>query len=101
MKRSLLSAIQELLKSRSKKPWASFETSGPSADGQLQFSISWNKSFIKVLKDAGYEGQNEEELVQLFFISTHMLPEEMIDEVDTVNPEGTPRLSSEANILRR
>lgn len=101
MKRSFLSNIKEKLMQRSKKPWASFETPGPSEDGRVEFSISWNKAFVDSLKKQGYEGTTDEEIVQLFFISVRMLPESMMDENDTVNPEATPRLTSEANILRR
>jgi hypothetical protein len=99
MKRSLLTRLQELLKKKSKKPWASFETSGPSKDGRLEFTMSWNDAFIDVLKRAGYEGETEEEMVQLFYLSTQMIPESLMD--DAVNPSATPNLTNEANILRR
>lgn len=101
MKRSWLTALKERLVKKSKTPWASFETEGPSDDGRLEFSISWNNAFVERLRKAGYDGANEEEIVQLFFISTRMLPEDMLDDEDTVNPSATPRLTSEANILRR
>lgn len=101
MKRSFLSSLQEFFRKKSKSPWASFETSGPTIDGRIEFTISWNDAFIEGLRKSGYDGTTEEEMVQLFFISTHMLPESMLGDEDTVNPEGTPRLTSEANILRR
>lgn len=99
MKRSLLSKLQELLRKKSKKPWASFETSGP-IDGRLEFTMSWNDAFIHGLKVAGYEGQTEEEMVQMFYLSTQMLPESLLED-DVVNPSATPNLTNEANILRR
>lgn len=102
MKHSFLSKLQEFIKKFSKKPWASFETTGPQSDGRLEFTISWNNAFIDVLKKAGYEGETEEEMVQLFYLSTQMLPENIIDEMEMgVNPDATPNLTNEANILRR
>lgn len=101
MKSSWLMGLKEFISKNSKKPWAAFETEGPSEDGRLEFSIRWNKAFIKLLKKSGYEGTTDEETVQMFFIMTHMLPEDMMHEDNTVNPDGTPRLSSDANILKR
>lgn len=100
MKRSLLITIKEFLCRNSKNPWACYETNGIK-DGKVEFSISWNKQFIKNLNEAGFDGMTEEEVAQLFFMYTKMTPEGMTDENDVVNPEATPRLSSEANILKK
>ena len=99
MKRKLLIIIQEFLMGFSKTPWACFETNGPTSDGRVGFSISWNEAFIKNLKSMGYEGI-EEEMVQMFFVSTQMIPESM-DDSDTINPEAMPNLTNEANSIRR
>ena len=103
MKRSLLIRLKEMLVAKSSKPWACFETSGPMPDGRIEFSISWNTEFIKQLRAAGFEGQTEEAMVQGFFISAQMIPEELLAETDddTINPEAMPRLTSEANILKK
>lgn len=103
MKQSFLVKVKEWWFKNSDKPWACFETDGPSRDGILEFSISWNNSFVERLKRLGYTGGNDEELVQLFFLSTRVLPENLLNESadDTVNPEGMPRLTSEMNELRR
>ena len=101
MKRSLLIRLHELLVSKSKKPWACFETSGIGEGERVAFTISWNRAFIENLRAAGFQATTDEETVQLFFIATRMLPEEMAGDEDTVNPEATPRLTSEANILKR
>jgi hypothetical protein len=101
MKRKFLIALQEKLVANSKDPWACFETTGPDPEGRLQFSISWNKAFISNLHAQGYQSMTDEETVQMFFLSTHMLPESMLDDADTVNPEATPNLTNEANTLRR
>lgn len=100
MKQSWFVKFKEFFAKRSSKPWACFETDGPSADGRLEFSISWNTAFVEKLKQLGYTGGNEEELVHLFFLSTRVFPENMMLE-DTVNPDQMPHLSSEANILRK
>jgi len=98
---SLLTKLKEKLLARSKRPWACFETAGPDKDGRVQFSIACNKAFIKNLRGVGYEGMTDEEIVQFFFISARMLPEEMLQDENIVSPTATPRLTSEANILRR
>ena len=102
MKRHFLVALREKLAQKSKTPWACFETTGPDDDGRVEFTISWNEAFVNGLRKAGYDGMNQEEMVQMFFLSTRMLPEELLkEEEDTVNPADTPHLTSEANILKR
>ena len=101
MKRKFLIALQEKLVSKSDKPWACFETGGPDAEGRLEFSMSWNKAFIENLNKQGIQEITDEETVQMFFLATKMLPELMMASADTVNPEATPSLTSEANILKR
>ena len=100
MKQSFLIKLKEFFSKKSPTPWACFETNGPSADGIMEFSISWNDAFIKRLHSLGYTGGNDEELVQLFFLSTRVFPENMVTE-DTVNPGQMPNLSNEANSLRK
>jgi len=101
MKRSRLISLKEKMSQGSPEPWACFETTGVDDNGRIEFAMSWNKAFVQNLKKQGYTATTDEELVQLFFISTRMLPEEMLEDENTVNPEATPRLSSEANILKR
>jgi hypothetical protein len=103
MKQSFLVRTKEFFAKKSKTPWAVFETAGPSPDGILEFSISWNNAFVEKLKKQGYEGANDEEIVHIFFLSTRVLPENLLNDVadDSVNPEAMPRLSSEANFLRK
>ncbi len=100
MKRSLLVRLKEALARKSKEPWASFETTGPDDEGRVAFAISWNDAFIERLRKAGYQATTDEETVQMFFLSVRMVPEGLADD-NTVNPEATPRLTSEANILRQ
>lgn len=99
MKRSFLIRIKEFFSKKSSTPWACFETNGPTNDGIMEFSLSWNDAFIKQIKALGYTGGNDEELVQLFFLATRAYPEN-IAIGDTVNPGQMPNLSSEANSLR-
>lgn len=97
MKRKFLISMQEKLSANSKEPWGCFETTGPDDEGRVGFAISWNKAFITTLHKAGFHGVSEEETVQMFFLSARMLPEEMADQIDTINPAGTPDLTNEAN----
>lgn len=104
MKQSFLLKIKEWVAGFSSKPWACFETPGASSDGILEFSMAWNDAFVNLLRNQGYTGMSEEEIVQLFFLSTRVLPENLVTDLqddDTVNPAEMPRLSSEANILRK
>lgn len=103
MKPSKLVRFKEWWSKKSKTPWACFETEGPSSDGILEFSISWNAAFVDKLKRMGYTGGNDEELVQLFFLSTRVLPENLLTDVaedNAVNPAEMPRLSSEGNYIK-
>lgn len=96
MKRSWLLQLKELIARRSKKPWACFETTGPDKDGRVGFSISYNDAFIQNLSNLGMSGTTPEETVQLFFLQMRMVPENMMEAEQTVNPEAMPNLSSEA-----
>jgi hypothetical protein len=101
MKRSIFMTVQEWYMKTSKTPWACIQTTGPDAEGRLPMTFSWNKAFLQVLNKNGYHGMSPEESVQTFFLSTQMLPEEMLKDLDTVNPSATPNLTNEANTLRR
>jgi len=96
MKRSWLIALKEAMSWNRKQPWACFETTGPSKDGRVEFSISANKAFIENLKALGMGGTTDEETVQMFFVQTRMIPEDLMGD-DTVSPEATPNLTHEAN----
>jgi len=99
MKRSWLVSIKEKIAQRSKNPWACFETSGPDESGRIGFSISWNPAFVRNLEKLGMGGATEEETIQLFFLQVRMIPDSMNPdaEVEAINPEATPELTSEAN----
>lgn len=99
MKRSLLISLKEKLVSKSTTPWGCFETSGPTADGRIEFSISCNDAFIRNLHRYGYAGMTDEETVQHFFLASRIIPESALGgESENVNPSGgTPNLTDEAN----
>jgi hypothetical protein len=101
MKRKFLISLTEKLSANAKEPWACFETTGVGEDGRVEFSISCNKAFIANLHKNGFQGINDEETAQMFFLSARMLPEELMHQGDTINPEATPNLTNEANTLRR
>lgn len=96
MKRSIFLAFKEKLSNFSKKPWGCFETTGPTADGKIEFSISCNKAFLDNLKNSGFQGITDEETVQNFFLFARMAPEGLLNE-NSVNPESHPNLTNEAN----
>lgn len=96
MKNNFLMWLQEKLMSKSKQPWACFESSGISSEG-IGFSMRWNDAFIKSLHEQGVQGATEQETMQLFFL---FLSSRITDNVagdDMVNPAAMPTLSNEAN----
>lgn len=98
MKQSRLITLKERISRNSKKPWACFETTGPDESGRLGFSIAWNPAFVRNLEKLGMGGATEEETIQMFFLQIRMLPDSLLEQEDeTVNPEATPTLTSEAN----
>jgi hypothetical protein len=88
----LLIRLKSFFSNFSKKPWACFETIGPTDKDQVAFSIHCNKAFIEKLNDMGYAGINDEETVQLFFLQLHMIPDSYSDEVIS---EAHPNLRSD------
>ena len=54
-------------------PWAMFEILG-FADDQVKVEFHWNKPFIENIKGLGFEGETEEDAVQLFFYASQMKP---------------------------
>ena len=98
---SFLIKLQEKLKAKSKTPWSCFETSGIDADGRIGWSMRWNKAFIEHLNARGFQGINDEETVQMFFMMSQMMPDDIAQQGDVVNPAATPNLTNEANTLRR
>jgi hypothetical protein len=102
MKKSKLISAKELLSSKSKTPWACFETCGiVSEDGTkgVPIGMYWNDAFIKDLAKVGIQGQNDQETMQLFFLyMASQVANAVSEEIgDVVNPEATPNLSSDAN----
>ena len=100
MEKSKLISLKEKLESKSSKPWACFETNGISEEG-LGVSMYWNKAFVEHLRDAGIQGINDQETLQLFFLYMASRIASSASEEDTVNPEATPTLTSDANRLVR
>ena len=97
MNSSSLVKLTELLKARSKTPWACFETNGFSEEG-LGIAMSWNKAFIGMLHQNGIQGTSDQETLQLFFLfMASRVSEGVGGENEVVNPSGTPNLTSEAN----
>lgn len=103
MKQSFLISLKEKFFRKSKTPWACFETAGPNAAGRLEFSISWNPAFVANLRKLGYTGVDDEDVVNMFFLSTRVLPENLLNSADGdyINPAEMPNLTNEANFLKQ
>ena len=97
MKRSVLVAIQEKIANTSKKPWACIETRGIEPDGRVAIAISYNRAFINNLHENGYQGMNDEETVQVFFLASQLTPPGL--NLDVVNPAEHPNLTDDSSTL--
>lgn len=81
---------------RGKTPWARFTFKGIVEDGIVPIEFDYNDAFIKQLRDIGFEGINEDEIVQQFMISL-VMPKAVED--DIINSSSHPTLTSEMNAL--
>jgi hypothetical protein len=89
------------VKNRSKTPWARFETNGIH-NGQVRYDMAWNHAFIKNLRQSGFKGHNEQELVEDFFMGSMILPKEIGLNSEFAQPDTpTPELTSQNNRFRR
>lgn len=82
---------------KSKKPWARFTFNGLIEEGIVPIEFDYNESFINHLREIGFSGLNEEELVRYFLISL-IMPKVMEDEIKS---DAHPNLTEEMNELRR
>lgn len=73
--------VEEKFRNISKTPWARFETGGIQ-DGTVRYDMSWNPAFLENLKTAGFQGHNEQEIVESFFLGSLIIPKE-----DALNAE--------------
>lgn len=55
-------------------PWAMFEIVGFESDGQIKVEFNWNQAFITHIKSLGFQGESDEDSVQLFFFTCQMRP---------------------------
>lgn len=94
--------MHEIMMRKSKTPWARFETSGIK-DGQVKYEMSWNYAFLENLKNSGFNGHNEQEIVEQFFLGSLIIPKELALENEFKNDEQfiEPSLTSENNRLRK
>lgn len=74
-------------------PWAMFEIADFPEDGQVKVEFNWNEAFIKRINALGFQAENEQDSVQLFFYTASMKPSEL----DEAVAEGTPNLGSPLN----
>jgi hypothetical protein len=96
-----LNWLAEFLARRSKKPWARFIVDGIDKDGQVKFTMSWNKAFIKNINSYGFQAESEEISVQNFLFGSMMYPKELEEEVEEISSDYHPHLQSEFNKLRK
>lgn len=96
--------VAEVLAMReaSETPWASFEVFGFEADGRIAINFNWNQAFIQKVRSMGFEGETEEDTVQLFFYTSSMRPTSMAadPEDEAVQSLAHPSLSTIENEIR-
>jgi len=62
--------LAEFFASFSKTPWSCFETMGIVDGKQVMFTMRWNSTFVKALRDQGFAAETEEEIIHMFWILT-------------------------------
>lgn len=98
--RKILIWLLDKSQQHNKEPFGCYFTSGIH-NGQAPIQFVWNKAFIDNLRMAGYECETEEETVELFYVATRPTPQQYEDLEESVNSDDHPRLSNDANYLRR
>jgi hypothetical protein len=90
------------IREASDTPWASFEVFGFEADGRIAINFNWNQAFIQKVRSMGFEGETEEDTVQLFFYTSSMRPTSMASdpEDEAVQSLAHPSLSSIENEIK-
>lgn len=84
----------------SDQPWAMFEIKDFPADGQIKVEFNWNKAFITRINGLGFQAENEQDTVQLFFYASQMKPQDLADQGgddDAAQSVMHPSLTSPTN----
>lgn len=66
-----------------------------SADGRVNVKLEWNDAFIKMLQEAGVEGESEDDMIRVYLASvTSRVDQEIAqaDDVDTSEQEHDPAI---------
>lgn len=92
--------LEEKLRNRSSTPWARFDTGGID-DGSVRYDMSWNPAFLDNLRKAGFQGHNEQEIVENFFLGSMIIPKEDALNEEVGEESLTPSLVSERNRFRQ
>lgn len=50
----------------SDEPWCDWVAQGKNDVGQIQVKLDWNSAFIKYLRESGFDGHDEESIVQKY-----------------------------------
>ncbi len=98
--RKVLLWMLDKTQAKSEVPFGAYFTTGIQ-DGQAPIQFMWNKAFIENLRKYGYGCETEEETIELFYVATRPTPQQYEDEEESIDSENHPRLSNDANILRR
>lgn len=88
----------------SKTPWFRLETPGIDADAGVSLDISWNPAFISHLREVGFLGRDEQDMVRQFLLAITLPPELMgLDDGadEAITSDAHPQLTSDMNYLKR
>jgi hypothetical protein len=73
-------------------------------DGQIKVEFNWNAAFIKRINALGFQAENEQDTVQLFFYASQMKPRDLADlggDDDAAQSDNHPTLTSPTNRVVR
>lgn len=94
MKKFTLNPVKLWKRHITKNPWFEFNTDGiVDEDGRVKVEMDWNKAFVVGLRNLGFSGHNEEEVVEKYL--TILLSR--APDVDPYMPAGQEEPFSEAH----
>ena len=89
---------------KAKKPWVGVLDTQVNKDNIRNgfFELDWNNEFIEQLLDAGYKGESNEEIVDLWFkdLARNVLAEEGMDTTRGAGYINTTKISEDKSELK-
>lgn len=85
-------------------PWLEVVHGEVSPEGRVNVKLEWNDAFIKMLRDAGVEGESEDDMIRVYLASVTSRVDSDIaqaDDVDTTEVQHDPAIQGEKKLPRQ